>query len=167
MDGVLTGFARQILLNAGISCEEFSDKTCEKILKQFPKNQIWKYTKGNFWETLPWMQDGKMLWDYIKSYDPIILSAMSLDKKCELGKKLWCLNELGKDVKVITCFKKFDGIKGLGKVKAIENLGYNIEESLLIDDDVEVWAAWENAGGPIIKHTSFENTKVELEKLGL
>jgi len=53
----------------------------------------------NFWSNLEWKEGGKELWEHIKQYNPIILSApLHDDQQCKEGKKEWVHKNL--------CFKK-------------------------------------------------------------
>ena len=62
----------------------------------------------DFFNTLPWMKNGKELWEFIKVYNPTILTALpssstsSSSMMHEQQKRNWCRRELGDDVKVIT-----------------------------------------------------------------
>ena len=65
MDGVLVDFEKGYYDLTGTST------------KQFPKgdNSFWQPISdagAEFWATLPWMPDGKELWNYIKKYNPNI-----------------------------------------------------------------------------------------------
>jgi len=48
----------------------------------------------DFWSNLPWAPGGKELWDFIETYEPIILSS-PVGKKSIIGKREWCQRELG------------------------------------------------------------------------
>ena len=70
------------------------------------------HTKGttslytnDFFNTIPWMKDGKILWDSIKEYRPTILTALpncNNDNVYDNQKRQWCRRELGTNVQVIT-----------------------------------------------------------------
>jgi 5'(3')-deoxyribonucleotidase len=47
----------------------------------------------SFWENLEWTLDGKELWDFLKPYNPYILSAPT-DKDSIIGKQMWVLQNL-------------------------------------------------------------------------
>lgn len=166
LDGVLVGFARQVVENSGKKTKKLSDKECEKELSRI--QNIWKFTHNpRFWYDLPWMKDGQELWEYIYEYQPIILTAMSRDKKCNDGKRYWCKENLGPiDPAVITCFGRYQGIKGLGKVKAAQDKNWDVTQCLLIDDNAQIIDQWRQAGGTGILHTSTEDTINKLKELG-
>ena len=49
-----------------------------------------------FWEDLPWMSDGKTLWNFIRPYKPDLLSAYTnRDSNCKPGKLKWASKNLG------------------------------------------------------------------------
>jgi len=114
------------------------------------------YNDLTFWEHMPWTKDGKELWNYIKRYDPIIISAPDNTKHCIQGKKKWVERELGPDV-----HKVFPNNKG-----PYAELFPDVT-SVLIDDDIRHINEWKKSGGMGILHTSAENSIKELQKLGI
>lgn len=106
-----------------------------------------------FWENIGWMSDGKELWNYIKKYNPTILSAPSKRNESRIGKIKWVNRELG-DFKVI--LRSSEHKKDLAVPKAI-----------LIDDREDTIAGWEENGGIGIHHTNTKNTIEKLKELGL
>ena len=124
------------------------------------KKEDWKKViemSPQFWADLEWTQDGKQLWNYIKDYNPIILSARpKTDKMAEKGKQSWIRNHLG---------AKFSN-------SAIITLGifkqkYADEHSILIDDYNKNINQWKNNGGIGILHKDAHTTIEQLKKLGL
>ena len=108
---------------------------------------------AKFWITLQWMPDGKQLWDYIKKYNPILLSAPSREESSKLGKRVWVKREL-------------PGVKLILKY-ASQKQEYASPTSILIDDRQQNIDQWEAAGGIGILHTSTPNTIKQLQQLGL
>jgi hypothetical protein len=100
------------------------------------------------------MSGGKALWNYIKQYDPIILSAPSREKSSKEGKRGWIDQEIGPDQKVI--FKR-----------AKEKHHYSDKNKILIDDKPETIDSWNNAGGIGILYNNTPDTIKQLKKLGL
>ena len=69
MDGCLTNFGKAIK-ELGLTFDVIDNEP----------NKAWPIIARageNFWSHMSWMKDGKVLWDYIKKYDPTILSAPS------------------------------------------------------------------------------------------
>jgi hypothetical protein len=108
---------------------------------------------AKFWITLQWMPDGKQLWDYIKKYNPILLSAPSREESSKLGKRVWVKREL-------------PGVKLILKY-ASQKQEYASPTSILIDDRQKNIDQWEAAGGIGILHTNTPNTIKQLQQLGL
>lgn len=106
-----------------------------------------------FWSEMKWMKDGKLLWNYIKKYEPILLSAPSRHHTSRQGKRLWVENNLG-NYKLI-----------LANRESKQN--YSKENTILIDDNKDSIEEWNKKGGIGILHTSALNTIKELRTLGL
>ena len=77
MDGVITDFDAQFKkLSGGISPSVYDKKEgLEKFWGLIDDGGV------GFWVGMPWMEDGKTYWDYIKKYKPILLSSRSKDKQ--------------------------------------------------------------------------------------
>jgi len=149
MDGVLTDFNTQFMkISDGIRPSEYE--------RNVGKEGFWELidNKGvGFWVGMPWMSDGKQYWDYIKEYNPILLSSPSRSKTSRLGKHLWVRNNIP-GTKLI-----------LAQAKHKQN--YARENRILIDDRPSNIKEWESQGGIGILHTSAANTIRQLKELGL
>tara|TARA_R110000851_G_scaffold16304_1_gene53277 strand:+ start:13 stop:1677 length:1665 start_codon:yes stop_codon:yes gene_type:complete len=146
LDGVLADFelGYEKLTGMDLKGEFFSG---EDFWKPISKAGV------GFWVGLQWMPDGQRLWDYIKPFDPIILSAPSRDKSSRLGKALWVRN-------------KIPGTKLLLRYAKLKQQ-LATPTSILIDDRADNINQWEAAGGIGILHTSASNTIEQLKKLKL
>jgi len=102
---------------------------------------------------MPWMEDGKNYWNYIKDYDVELLSSPSRSETSRLGKRLWVRNNL-------------PGIK-LTLAQAYNKKNYAEPNHILIDDRTSNIEQWIKAGGIGILHTSAEDTINQLKALGL
>lgn len=111
--------------------------------------------KGGFYTNLPWMSDGRLLWEFVKPYKPTILSGVPMGKWAAPQKLHWCTRELGHDVPVITCMAR-------------EKHTYCLDENCILIDDRAYKARkpWERAGGIFIHHVSAEQTIAQLRELG-
>lgn len=149
MDGVITDFDSKFKsLSGGIPSSEYEQK--------YGKEKFWELisNKGvGFWVGMKWMPDGKEYWDYIKQYNPKLLSAPSRDKSSRLGKRLWVRNNL-------------PGIELILR-PADKKREFASPTSILIDDIESNINQWRQDGGIGILHTSAQNTIKELKKLGL
>lgn len=106
-----------------------------------------------FWVTLKWMSDGKQLWDYIKKFNPDLLSAPSREESSKIGKRLWVKRNMpGTKLILRSAERKQDFAK---------------PDAILIDDRTDNIERWRNAGGIGILHITAEDTIKELQKLGL
>jgi len=148
MDGVLVDFEKGYYDLTGTST------------KQFPKgdNSFWQPISdagAEFWATLPWMPDGKELWNYIKKYKPNILSSPSQDPSSKVGKEAWLQMNLQSGYKKAYFYNR-----------ANKQL-FSDKNRILIDDLPNTISEWNAKGGIGILHTSAANTIKELKKLGL
>jgi len=146
MDGVLVDFIKG-----------YFELTGKDISGEFHTDQsFWDpINKGgvDFWIDLDWTPDGKQLWDYIKKYDPELLSSPSRANDSRVGKSLWVKKELpGSHLTLRSASKKQE---------------FANPESILIDDrpsNIEQWIA---AGGIAIYHTSATDTIKQLKQLNV
>ena len=147
MDSVLVDFDRGYQELTGMTTQQADaiggDTFWEPLIKAGAK----------WWITLNWMSDGKQLWDYIKKYNPILLSAPSREESSKLGKRVWVKRELP-GTKLILRY-------------APQKQEYASPTSILIDDREKNIDQWEAAGGIGILHTSAANTIEQLKQLGL
>jgi hypothetical protein len=106
---------------------------------------------------MPWMPDGRALWDFIAPHDPTILSALREDihERCAPQKLLWVERELGQEVRVLVVRH------GDGKAQIAES------GDILIDDDPIHRLPWLQAGGIFIHYRSTQETIAMLKLLGI
>jgi hypothetical protein len=149
MDGVLTDFDASFMkVSDGIFPSEYE--------KNFGKDGFWELIDGKgvgFWVGMPWMPDGKTYWDYIKGYNPILLSSPSRSNTSRLGKRLWVKNNL-------------PGTK-LILAQAKDKQNYAQSDRILIDDRPSNIDQWRASGGVGILHTSASDTIRQLKDLGI
>lgn len=150
MDGVIVDFDAQFIkYSKGLTPSEYETK--------YGAQEFWDLidNKGGkeFWETMPWMEDGKKYWDYIKYHKPIILSAPSRNPTSREGKKAWVS-------------KNLPGVK-LELEFAYNKKKFADNNSILIDDRKKNIDDWENSGGIGIFYTSLKDTIIQLKKLGI
>jgi hypothetical protein len=147
MDSVLVDFDLGYQELTGMTTQQADANGIEAFWEPLSK------AGAKFWITLQWMPDGKQLWDYIKKYNPILLSAPSREESSKLGKRVWVKREL-------------PGVKLILKY-ASQKQEYASPTSILIDDRQKNIDQWEAAGGIGILHTSTPNTIKQLQQLGL
>ena len=105
-----------------------------------------------FWAGLPWMPDGRELWEFISQFNPDILTS-PMGKGSERGKQHWIDEHLKPAPKRVFMSRE--------KYKWATNGQPNV----LIDDFISNTIPWENAGGIAILHTSAAETLETLEEL--
>ena len=151
MDGVLCDFIAQ------------SKKATGKIFTQDKAKEYWPIIKRTprFWSDMPWMPGGKQLWNYIKQYNPHILSAYTPeDPNCIPGKRTW----LRKNVRISS--NRVNLVRRVEKQKFAMKSDMGRAPAILIDDFPRNVDQFKAAGGMGIVHTSTSNTLRELKKLG-
>lgn len=150
MDGVLTDFDEQFKkLSGGVPPAEYESKN--------GKDVFWNLINEagiGFWVGMPWMPNGKKLWEYISKYNPTILSAPSRENESRLGKRLWVRNNLTPKPKLILA-------------SAENKQNYSGTNRILIDDRPSNVEQWRSRGGIGILFVTTEQTIKELQELGL
>ena len=151
MDGVLVDFDR--------GYKELTGKSTNHSDVQ-DKNDFWRLldksleekglTEYDYWVNLPWMPDGKELWNYIKPYSPYILTAPSLDPESRVAKREWVEKELPE-------------AKNIYFRKAQSKPDFSGKNKILIDDRADTIEGWRSKGGIGIHHTSTANTIDQLK----
>ena len=146
MDGVLADFE-----------SGYEELTGIDLKGEFKKgDDFWdpiKIAGVGFWAGLKWMPGGQELWDYLKPFNPQLLSAPSREQSSRIGKHVWVKH-------------KIPGTKLILRY-ASQKQELATPESILIDDRQVNIDQWEAAGGIGILHTSTANTIQQLQKLGL
>ena len=147
MDGVLVDFDGGYEKLTGMTTREADEKGPEFFWKPISK------AGAKWWITLNWMPDGKQLWDYVKKYNPELLSAPSREEASKMGKRIWVKRELpGAKLILRSADKKQE---------------FASPTSILIDDREKNIEQWEAAGGIGILHTDAASTIKKLKELGL
>ena len=156
VDGVLADFSGFCEMRFGIRPKD-GDK--DKVVKKVFWKQVdnWCNQGNELFSALSPMPDAIELWNYIKGYDPRILSATGSTKNAAEEKRVWVRKYLGQDI----------GNKALLVKAAADKAKYATPNSILIDDRAVSIDPWTAAGGIGILHTSAANTIAQLKKLGL
>jgi 5'(3')-deoxyribonucleotidase len=113
----------------------------------------------NYWANMPWTRDGRQLWNFIKKYQPHILSAYSIeDPNCIPGKRKWLKSNIG-----YTQNSMINIVRRREKQNFAKNQG---RPAILIDDYPKNVQQFKSAGGIGIVHTSTQNTISQLKRIG-
>lgn len=117
----------------------------------------------NFWSNMPWTRDGKQLWNYIRQYNPHILSAYTIeDPNCKPGKRRWLRKNLGYTQNFMINLVRRREKKNF----AMRGNDNKRQPAILIDDYPKNVDQFRNAGGIGILHTSASNTISQLKRIG-
>lgn len=139
MDGVLTDFAGRFEYFTGLHPREYEAK--------YSKKAFWKLINLEiglvFWSKMRWTPRGRQLWEFLKPYNPELLTSPSSDDSSKLGKNVWVKENLSPQPKVNFRLAK-------------EKHDFACENCILIDDREDTIERWNNAGGIGIHHP--ENT---------
>lgn len=104
-------------------------------------------TASHGFDKMPWMRDGKELWEYIRGYSPILLTQVResrFGENCR-EKLTWINRELGNVPVIFT-----PDSRGKGP--------FARKGDILIDDSEVHCAAWEQGGGVAIRHRYAKET---------
>jgi hypothetical protein len=145
MDGVLVDFEKG-----------YKELTGKETSYSTSPEEFWEpITRAGaaFWIKLQWMPDGKQLWEYIKQYNPDLLSAPSREESSKIGKFTWVKRNI-------------QGTKLILR-SAERKQEFATPNSILIDDRADNIQRWKDAGGIGILHTSAADTIQQLKDLGL
>ena len=117
-----------------------------------------KKTK-NFWSAMPWTGDGRRLWNFIKKYQPHILSAYSIeDPNCIPGKRKWLKSNLGYTQ---------NSMINIVRRREKRNFAMNGRRpAILIDDYPKNISDFKSAGGMGIIHSNTQTTISQLKRFG-
>ena len=134
MDGVLTDFEKRFDHFTGMNPQEYEGK--------FGTEQFWHLIDTQvgvkFWVGMDWMPQGRQLWDFIKPYQPDLLTSPSRHDTSRLGKNLWVRNNLNPKPKVIFAY-------------SADKQRYSRENAILIDDKKSNINEWAAKGGIAIR----------------
>ena len=147
MDGVLVDFEKAF--------KKIDGRTTTEVEKE-GDSVFWEHVKKGglkFWSMMPWMNDGRKLWNYVKNMNVSILSspARALPDSRK-GKEIWVYQALNPKPKLIL-------------KRAREKQEYAKPNAILIDDKKKNIDRWNAAGGIGIWHKSTNKTIKELNNI--
>jgi len=155
LDGVLVDFIRGIKDKIDSNVDDWSGW---KLKKNMTNNGVWDEVKKigeSYWSELEWTNDGKQLWNYIKKYDPIILTARPKTVHSAIeGKEKWINKHLGSGF-----------VRTSLVVLGIQKQDHADGNSVLIDDNKRNIRQWKSKGGIGILHKNTSDTIKQLRKL--
>ena len=151
MDGVL------------VNLEKGAFKVHGAQLGDVPKSDRWSKITAtkDFWKNLEWMPGAKKLWNFLKPYDPSIMSAYArTEPNSAKGKEEWLKHNVEKLPR-----SRINLVMRSDKQRFARD-GRTQAPNILIDDHIKNVREWESNGGIAIHHTSVSRTLAQLDKLG-
>ena len=150
MDGVLFDFEKQLVDTVKMPITQWM---------KLDRRKRWDpvIARKDFWSSGPWLNEGKKLYNFVKKYNPHILSAYvkhAHDPNCIPGKMKWAMRNTN-----ITRDK-------INLVMRSEKKNYASPGSILIDDYDKNTKEFNQRGGTGITFKSASQTIAELKKLG-
>lgn len=154
LDGCLFDFAKGVIKLLPSFIEGVTERD-SKLDRQMWK-AISKHQKagGRFWYELPLMQDALSLWEFVKPYQPEVLTAAGNPSFGAAEQKIESVTKhFGPDVKVHIV------------QRSIDKADYATATSLLIDDKLKCVEPFRQAGGHAILHTNALDTIEQLKEI--
>lgn len=145
MDQVLTEFEGYFKSKTG--------KYCEPFIKKYGENAFWKVIQSdpNWFINLPVRHDAHQLWEFIKPFNPTILTTPGGNiERCKKQKRQWINKYFGKNISIIFSDKKYE---------------YASPNAILIDDMKHNVEPWIDYGGIGILHISTKDTLNQLREI--
>tara|TARA_A100001015_G_C14952466_1_gene697331 strand:- start:477 stop:1055 length:579 start_codon:yes stop_codon:yes gene_type:complete len=146
--------ARDKLKGATLEPKHLDKKSVEFVKEA--RTFLYKVLMDNrrFWMKLEWLPGGKELWNYIKKYDPIILSRPT-DLQAVIGKKKWVKDNIGLPRERVQI--RYD---------KSPYANYNGKIGILIDDFESNTSKFEGAGGRTVLYKNTQQAIKELKSFG-
>ena len=149
MDGTITDFDKHFTDLVGKPPKQFEqDNGIEEFWRQIDKVHGVK-----FWSEMPWLPEGKRLWNYVQKHGAKLLSSPSRSSSSRLGKRKWVQENI-------------PGTK-LILARRPNKQNYSGENRILIDDRQDTIDEWNSRGGIGILFTDTQSVIDQLLKLGL
>jgi len=152
LDGVMADLDKHVKTITGKSFEEL--RASGSGFTEFCASER---EQGNtVFDDLDKMPDADILWEYVKPYNPDILTATGYPVEKATAEKIrWVIENLSGYNKILTTTS--------GKDKHV----YAAPNHILIDDRMKAIGPWRGAGGIGIEHKSAADTISQLKSLGL
>jgi hypothetical protein len=167
MDGVLVDFDEGYKELTGVTTQHSDSQG---------KNEFWSLfrdslknkdiSERSYWANLDWMPDGKQLWDYIKGYNPYVLTAPSVNFDIPFEERYKVENNESMQGKT-EWVQRLPNMRKIYFRSATRKADFAGPNKILIDDRKDTIDSWNANGGIGILHTSTANTIKQLQELGL
>lgn len=158
MDGCLCDFDSRFEHYTGLQPNDWKKKAEQEYGEKIATEKFWDIISHQvgkrYWAGMSWMPEGRELWDYVKKYNPYILTAPSLHDSSIEGKKMWVKQNLGNYRIVFSPAKE-----------KLNNSGPN---KILIDDSESNISDWKSRNGiGILYKGNTESVIKQLQQYGI
>jgi len=167
MDGVLVDFDEGYKELTGVTTQHADSQGKDEFWKLYRDSLKNKdISERSYWANLDWMPDGKQLWDYIKEYNPYVLTAPSVNFDIPFEERYKIENNQSMQGKT-EWVQRLPNLRKLYFRSAQRKADFAGPNKILIDDRKDTIDSWNANGGIGILHTSAANTIKQLQDLGL
>jgi hypothetical protein len=167
MDGVLVDFDEGYKELTGVTTQHADSQGKDEFWKLYRDSLKNKdISERSYWANLDWMPDGKQLWDYIKEYNPYVLTAPSVNFDIPFEERYKLENNESMQGKT-EWVQRLPNMRKIYFRSAQRKADFAGPNKILIDDRKDTIDSWNANGGIGILHTSTANTIKQLQELGL
>jgi hypothetical protein len=167
MDGVLVDFDEGYKQLTGVTTQHADSQGKDEFWKLYRDSLKNKdIPERSYWANLDWMPDGKQLWDYIKGYNPYVLTAPSVNFDIPFEERYKLENNESMQGKT-EWVQRLPNMRKIYFRSAGRKADFAGPNKILIDDRKDTIDKWNANGGIGILHTSAANTIKQLQDLGL
>jgi len=167
MDGVLVDFDKGYKELTGVTTQHADSQGKDEFWKLFRDSLKEKgISERSYWENLDWMPDGKQLWDYIKEYNPYVLTAPSVNMNIPFEDRYKLDNNESMQGKT-EWVQRLPNARKVYFRSAARKADFAGPNKILIDDRADTIQKWRDAGGIGILHKNATDTRQQLKDLGL
>jgi hypothetical protein len=167
MDGVLVDFDEGYKQLTGVTTQHADSQGKDEFWKLYRDSLKNKdISERSYWANLDWMPDGKQLWDYIKEYNPYVLTAPSVNFDIPFEERYKLENNESMQGKT-EWVQRLPNMRKIYFRSAQRKADFAGPNKILIDDRKDTIDSWNANGGIGILHTSTANTIKQLQELGL
>jgi PAS domain-containing protein len=165
MDGVLVDFDEGYKELTGVTTQHADSQGKDEFWKLYRDSLKNKdISERSYWANLDWMPDGKQLWDYIKEYNPYVLTAPSVNFDIPFEERYKLENNESMQGKT-EWVQRLPNMKKIYFRSAQRKADFAGPNKILIDDRKDTIDSWNANGGIGILHTSTANTIKQLETI--
>ena len=167
MDGVLVNFDKGYQDLTGMSTHHVDAQGKKEFWKAFRQGlENSGESEKHYWANLDWQPGGKELWDYIKEYNPYILTAPSVNFDLPYDQRY--NREYNESMQgKLEWVQRLSNMRKIYFASAVNKPKFAGSNKILIDDRKDTIDSWNANGGIGILHTSAENTIKQLKESGL